>query len=65
LSWWGFTFPLGAFVGASIRLAALLAWESVLFIGVAAWVLLCGLWLITLSKTLRGVVSGAIFQPHP
>ena len=65
LSWWGFTFPLGAFVAESIRLAALLNWESVLFVGVAAWVLLCGLWLITLSKTLRGVASGLIFKPHP
>jgi C4-dicarboxylate transporter/malic acid transport protein len=65
LSWWGFTFPLGAFVAESIRLSALLAWDSVLFIGIAAWVLLCGLWLTTLSKTWRGVMSGTIFKAHP
>lgn len=63
LSWWGFTFPLGAFVAESLRLNQLLGWQSVQAIGVAAWLLLCFFWGITLLRTARGVVSGAIFQP--
>lgn len=65
LSWWGFTFPLGAFVAESLYLGKLLGWGSFLVIGVAAWLLLCALWLITAFRTASGVASGAIFQPHP
>lgn len=65
LSWWGFTFPLGAFVAESLRLSGLLGWGSPFAVGVAAWLLLCGLWALTLWRTVRGVASGAIFTPHP
>lgn len=65
LSWWGFTFPLGAFVAESLRLNQLLGWSSVFAIGVAAWLLLCFFWSLTLIRTVRGVISGEIFQPHP
>ena len=65
LSWWGFIFPLGAFVAESLRLSKLLGWGTVFAVGVACWLLLCLLWVITAYKTVRGVASGAIFQPHP
>ena len=65
LSWWGFTFPLGAFVAESLRLTRMLGWSSTFAIGIAAWLLLCFLWAVTLVRTARGVASGAIFQPHP
>lgn len=65
LSWWGFTFPLGAFVAESLRLSRLLGWTTPLVIGIAAWLLLCFFWLVTLWRTGRGVVSGSIFQPQP
>ncbi|MFY9723827.1 MAG: C4-dicarboxylate ABC transporter [Azonexus sp.] len=65
LSWWGFTFPLGAFVAESLRLSKLLGWGTTFAVGVAAWLLLCILWAITAVKTVRGVASGAVFQPHP
>lgn len=65
LSWWGFIFPIGAFVAESLRLSNLLGWSSIFAIGVAAWLLLGCFWLVTLFRTARGVASGAIFQPHP
>jgi C4-dicarboxylate transporter/malic acid transport protein len=65
LSWWGFTFPVGAFVGESLRLSQTLGWSCTYAIGVAAWLLLCFFWVITLYRTVRGVASGAIFQPQP
>lgn len=65
LSWWGFTFPIGAFVAESLRLSKVLGWHSTFAIGVAAWLLLWAFWLPTLYRTVRGVASGAIFQSHP
>lgn len=65
LSWWAFTFPLGAFVAESLRLNRLLGLDSVFTVGVAAWLLLWVFWLVTVWRTARGVLSGAIFQPHP
>lgn len=64
LSWWAFTFPLGAFVAASLRLNGLTQWPTIWAIGFAAYLLLNVLWGVTLVKTLRGVYSGALFQPH-
>ncbi|MBP6203957.1 MAG: C4-dicarboxylate ABC transporter [Azonexus sp.] len=65
LSWWGFTFPVGAFVAESLRLSQILGWSSTFGIGIVAWLLLCLLWAVTLYRTVLGVASGAIFQPHP
>ena len=65
LSWWGFTFPLGAFVLASLRLSRMIGNTSMAIFGLAALGLLFTLWGLTFIKTLRGVVSGTIFHPHP
>ena len=65
LSWWGFTFPLGAFVAASLRIARLTGMHGVEIVGIACWCLLLVLWSLTLWRTLRGVMSGAVFHPHP
>ena len=65
LSWWGFTFPLGAFVNAGLLLQQQLAWHSVLVVTLAAWGLLLFFWSLTAWHTARGLVSGGIFQPHP
>lgn len=65
LSWWGFTFPLGAFAGESLRLARLLEWGGPLLVGLFAWALLWILWSLTLVRTLRAAASGALFQPQP
>jgi C4-dicarboxylate transporter/malic acid transport protein len=66
LSWWGFTFPLGAFVAASFRLAQVSGLPGVDFVGIACWGLLLAIWLLTLWRTLQAVGSGQIFlAPHP
>ena len=64
LSWWAFTFPLGAFVAASLRLSSLTQWSSIWSIGFAAYLLLNLFWVVTLVHTLRGVRSGKLFQAH-
>ena len=65
LSWWGFTFPLGAFAAASLRLGGATGLAGVDWIGIACWCLLLAVWLATLTGTIRGVASGGLFRPHP
>ena len=65
LSWWGFIFPVGAFLTETLRLYKLFGYQSLLGFSVVVWALLVGLWLVTLGKTLRGVVTGEVFRPHP
>ncbi|MDX9706581.1 MAG: tellurite-resistance/dicarboxylate transporter [Azospira sp.] len=65
LSWWGFTFPLGAFAATSLRLGSASGIVGIDAVGVACWLLLLGLWSLTLWHTVRGVASGAVFRPHP
>ena len=65
LSWWGFTFPLGIFVVCSLRLAKLSSIGMIAQIGLLAWLLLLLLWSLALINTVRGVVSGDVFRPHP
>ncbi len=65
LSWWGFIFPLGAFVSARFRLSHAAGLPGVEWVGILGWGLLLILWLLTLAGTVRGVLSGAVFRPHP
>lgn len=63
LSWWGFTFPLGAFVAASWRLGNALALAPIVAVGAVALALLALLWTVTAVLTARGVASGALLRP--
>ncbi|MFW5395610.1 MAG: C4-dicarboxylate transporter/malic acid transport protein [Candidatus Accumulibacter regalis] len=65
LSWWGFTFPLGAFVSASFRLAHDASLGGVELFGIGCWGLLLAIWLMTLLRTARGIASGALLRPQP
>ena len=65
LAWWAFTFPLGAFTLGSQRVAEASGLATPLAFGWLAWTLLAGIWTLTLIKTIGGVASGKLFQPHP
>ena len=65
LGWWAFTFPLGAFTHGSQRLSEVTGLTTPLAFGWLAWVLLAAIWTLTLIKTIGGVASGKLFQPHP
>jgi len=65
LTWWAFTFPLGAFTLGSQRLSEETALATPLVFGWLAWILLAAIWTLTLVKTVGGVASGKLFQPHP
>ena len=64
LSWWAFTFPLGAFVAAGIRLSVVMQIGLLHAVSLAAYVLLVVFWSITFYKTLRGALSGQLFKAH-
>lgn len=64
LSWWAFTFPLGAFVAASWRLGNQLSLAPVIVVGAVALALLFGLWLLAFVRTVRGAASGALLRPQ-
>lgn len=65
LSWWAFTFPLGAYAVSSHRLGTLLQMDSVWAVGFAAYLMLGFLWGVTLFRTLKGVADGSLIAAAP
>lgn len=62
LSWWAFTFPLGAYVAASHSVATIFHLTIVDFIGFGLYLLLVFFWSITLIKTSAAVFYGKLFK---
>ena len=61
LGWWGFTFPLGVYALATLKLASRL---HLAFFSLAGCALVCCLtilWLIVMSRTVRGAYKGELF----
>jgi C4-dicarboxylate transporter/malic acid transport protein len=61
LGWWGFTFPLGVYALATLKLASLL---QLGFFGVFGCVLVMALtlmWLIVAKRTVQGAYKGELF----
>lgn len=63
LTWWAFTFPLGAFAAASYRLSTVFHLDSIWGLGLAAYGLLIVLWIAALINSVAGAVSGKLFMP--
>ena len=61
LSWWAFTFPLGAYTGATYLIASFLKSTMVLNYGCFCLALLLILWFLVLVKTIRGVITLEVF----
>ncbi len=62
LSWWGFTFPLGAWVVAGINIGATIGSRTTVVISLLGLVFLLIVWSVVLVKTIRGVVQGSIWE---
>jgi len=62
MSWWAFTFPLGAYVAASHTIASLFRIQLVDYIGFSLYILLVVLWLVTLIKTIINTYHGTLFK---
>lgn len=61
LGWWGFTFPLGVYALATLKLAAWLQLGFFTVMGHVLVVALAGLWLVVTSRTLAGAWRGELF----
>ncbi|NWA09973.1 TDT family transporter [Pseudomonas gingeri] len=61
LGWWGFTFPLGVYSLATLKLGSTLHLGFFSGFGLVLVALLAVLWLIVGSRTLRGAYKGELF----
>ncbi|APO95125.1 TDT family transporter [Xanthomonas vesicatoria] len=61
LGWWGFTFPLGVYALATLKLGALLQLMFFSTLGVALVAVLGVVWAVVATKTLAGAYRGHLF----
>lgn len=61
VSWWGFTFPFGAWTIATLVLGRTWDAQWMVWLGVAATVALVGLWLYVAARTVTGIRRGTIW----
>ena len=61
LGWWGYTFPIGVFSVATLKLGTLLPIPAFNIFGVALIAGLAILWLIVGARTIRGAWRGDLF----
>ncbi|WP_339100323.1 TDT family transporter [Pseudomonas atacamensis] len=61
LGWWGFTFPLGVYSLATLKLASILNLTFFSVFGTALVILLAAMWLIVGKRTVQGAWRGELF----
>lgn len=61
LGWWGFTFPLGVYTVATLKLSTLVDLAFFKGFGALLVVMLAAMWLLVAVKTVRGAWSGKLF----
>ncbi|WP_130888572.1 TDT family transporter [Pseudomonas sp. Sample_21] len=61
LGWWGFTFPLGVYSLATLKLASILNLTFFSVFGTALVILLATMWLIVGKRTVQGAWRGELF----
>jgi C4-dicarboxylate transporter/malic acid transport protein len=62
LGWWGYTFPLGVFTLATLRLAGILPIPALTTFGHLLVAILASVWLVVAARTARGAWSGVLFH---
>ena len=61
LGWWGYTFPIGVFAVATLKLGTLLPIGSIHVFGLMLVALLAVIWAIVATRTVRGAWRGDLF----
>ncbi len=61
MSWWAFTFPLGAYVAASHTISKIFKIKLIDYFGLILYFLLLGIWTITFIKTFINAYRGDLF----
>ena len=62
LGWWGYTFPLGVFAAATIRLAGVLPIPALVDFAQGLVATLAVVWLVVAGRTLAGAWRGELFS---
>jgi len=62
LSWWAFTFPLGAYTGATYLISLIFQSEAVRLFGFLCYWLLAFCWFVVFSNTFVRVYTGSLFK---
>lgn len=61
LGWWAFTFPIGVYAVATLRLGQLFEFPPLTSFGGVLVAALAAIWLVVVSKTLSGALKGFLF----
>ena len=61
LGWWGYTFPIGVYAVATLKLSTILPVAAFADLGAALVVALAILWLTVAARTVHGVLKGELF----
>ncbi len=62
MSWWAFTFPLGAYVAATHTISSIFKIQVIDLLGFALYWLLVIFWLVTFVKTFINAYHGTLFK---
>ncbi len=62
LSWWGWTFPLGAWVVSGINIGSQIGSAIIVWISLAGGVFLLMVWAVVAIQTVRGIAKGTIWE---
>lgn len=65
MSWWAFTFPLGAYTVATFVLGDAYDLGVLTGFGFALWILLMGFWIVVAARTSVGAYTGALLKAPP
>ena len=65
MSWWAFTFPLGAYTVATFVLGDAYDLGVLTGFGFGLWVLLIALWSVVAGRTIAGAYTGALLKAPP
>lgn len=65
MSWWAYTFPLGAYVAATHSISTIFSFKLIDYIGFALYWLLVLFWTLTFILTLINTLNGKNFAPKP
>ncbi|WP_432377227.1 TDT family transporter [Agrobacterium rosae] len=61
IGWWGYTFPLGVFAVATLRLSMMVPMSSIAIFGAVLVIALVSMWLLVVAKTIKGTLDRSLF----
>ncbi|WP_296082309.1 TDT family transporter [uncultured Agrobacterium sp.] len=61
IGWWGYTFPLGVFAVATLRLSTMVPMSSIAIFGAVLVIALVCMWLLVAAKTIKGALDRSLF----